>query len=48
MGFAVAQGENGTQAVTRVLDITGLRTELPVHADRERAIAAVANGSASA
>ena len=48
VGFAVAQNENGTKAVTRVLDITGLRAELPVHPDRERAIAAATNGTGGA
>jgi len=47
VGFEVAQSENGTKAVTRVLDITGLRAELPVHPDRERAVAAAMNGSES-
>jgi anti-sigma B factor antagonist len=44
VGFAVAQSANGAEAVTRVLDITGLRAELPVHPDREGAIAAVSGG----
>ena len=38
LGFAVAHA-NGAQAVTRVLDITGLRTELPVHDSRDAALA---------
>lgn len=42
IGFAVAQGTNGAEAVSRVLDITGLRAELPVHQDRASAVAAVA------
>jgi anti-sigma B factor antagonist len=45
IGFAVAQSENGADAVKRVLDITGLRSELPVHADRAQAIAAATGGS---
>jgi anti-sigma B factor antagonist len=35
-GFAVFQA-NGADAVKRVLEVTGLRAELPVHADREEA-----------
>ncbi len=35
-GFAVAQG-SGAEAVARVLEITGLRAELPVHESREQA-----------
>jgi len=46
VSFAVAQSPGGTQAVSRVLDITGLRAELPVHADRDAAVAAV-TGAAS-
>jgi anti-sigma B factor antagonist len=38
-GFAVAQGD-GTEAVTRVLEITGLRDELPVHETRDGALEA--------
>ena len=34
IGFAVVH-ENGAEAVDRVLEVTGLRTELPVHARRE-------------
>ena len=41
VAFAVAQAENGAEAVTRVLDITGLREELPVHPDRDAAVSAV-------
>lgn len=40
VGLAVAQAKNGAEAVSRVLDITGLRAELPVHPDREAAAAA--------
>jgi anti-sigma B factor antagonist len=42
--FGVAHSPNGTEAVTRVLEITGLRAELPVHEDRDGAIAAVSGG----
>jgi anti-sigma B factor antagonist len=35
-GFAVVH-TNGADAVDRVLDVTGLRAELPVHARREEA-----------
>jgi anti-sigma B factor antagonist len=34
LGFAVVHA-NGSDAVDRVLDVTGLRAELPVHARRE-------------
>ena len=37
VGFAVAHA-NGSDAVTRVLQITGLRKELPVHESREDAV----------
>jgi anti-sigma B factor antagonist len=43
IGFAVAQA-GGADAVARVLDITGLREELPVHSDLDSAGAAVADG----
>jgi anti-sigma B factor antagonist len=44
IGFAVARS-NGSDAVDRVLEVTGLRAELPVHARREEAImAASGNG----
>lgn len=36
-GFAVAQGD-GVAAVARVLEITGLREELPVHKSRDSAL----------
>jgi anti-sigma B factor antagonist len=39
VGFAVARS-NGSDAVDRVLEVTGLRSELPVHAQREDAVAA--------
>ena len=37
-GFAVSQGGDGIEAVSRVLEITGLRDELPVHSSRESAL----------
>lgn len=40
LGFAVAQA-NGVHAVARVLEITGLREELPVHGTREAASEAI-------
>jgi anti-sigma B factor antagonist len=40
IGLAVAQGD-GADAVARVLEITGLREELPVHDDVESARAAL-------
>jgi anti-sigma B factor antagonist len=44
IGFAVARS-NGSDAVDRVLEVTGLRAELPVHARREEAVmAASGNG----
>ncbi len=36
IGFAIVHA-NGADAVDRVLDVTGLRTELPVHPRREEA-----------
>ena len=36
VGFAVAQAE-GAEAVSRVLEITGLRRDLPVHPSRDEA-----------
>jgi anti-sigma B factor antagonist len=39
LGFAVSVS-NGARPVERVLDVTGLRSTLPVHASREDAIAA--------
>ena len=38
IGFAVVHA-NGTDAVERVLEVTGLRAELPVHPRREEAFA---------
>ena len=43
LGFAVAH-PGKDDAVGRVLEITGLRTELPVHAGRDEALAAAMNG----
>jgi anti-sigma B factor antagonist len=43
-GFAVVHA-NGADAVGRVLDVTGLRAELPVHADREDAVSALSVNS---
>jgi len=45
VGFAVAEG-GGAEAVRRVLDVTGVREELPVHGSREEA-ASQAAGSGS-
>ena len=39
IGYAVLHA-NGTDAVDRVLEVTGLRTELPVHDEREAAASA--------
>jgi anti-sigma B factor antagonist len=44
VGFAVVHS-NGADAVDRVLEVTGLRAELPVHARREDAFAAVSGNS---
>jgi anti-sigma B factor antagonist len=44
IGFAVLHS-NGADAVDRVLEVTGLRAELPVHARREDAMAAVSGNS---
>jgi anti-sigma B factor antagonist len=44
IGFAVAR-LNGSEAVDRVLEVTGLRAELPVHARREEAIRAASGNS---
>jgi anti-sigma B factor antagonist len=46
VGFAVAQAANGAEAVSRVLDITGLRAELPVHPDRGSAVTAATQDDA--
>jgi anti-sigma B factor antagonist len=44
VGFAVAHS-NGSDAIDRVLEVTGLRAELPVHARREEALVAVSGNS---
>jgi anti-sigma B factor antagonist len=44
IGFAVSRA-NGSEAVDRVLEVTGLRAELPVHARREEAIMAASGNS---
>jgi anti-sigma B factor antagonist len=44
IGFAVARS-SGSEAVDRVLEVTGLRAELPVHARREEAILAASGNS---
>ena len=44
IGFAVARS-NGSEAVDRVLDVTGLRAELPVHARRQEAMTAASGDS---
>jgi anti-sigma B factor antagonist len=44
IGFAVARSE-GAEAVDRVLEVTGLRSELPVHARREEAVEAVSRNT---
>jgi len=46
LGFAVLHS-NGADAVDRVLQVTGLRAELPVHARREDALEAVSGNSGS-
>jgi anti-sigma B factor antagonist len=43
-GFAVVHA-NGADAVDRVLDVTGLRAELPVHSRREDAFSEVSKDS---
>jgi anti-sigma B factor antagonist len=44
IGFAVARAD-GSGAVDRVLEVTGLRAELPVHARREEAIMAASGNT---
>ena len=44
IGFAVVHS-NGADAVNRVLEVTGLRAELPVHARREEAVSEVSGNS---
>jgi anti-sigma B factor antagonist len=46
LGFAVVQ-ENGAATVTRVLQITGLREELPVHESRQDALDDAGSDSAT-
>ena len=45
LGFAVTHEANGNEAVARVLDITGLRSQLPVHLEREEALSAASAAS---
>lgn len=44
IGFAVVHS-NGADAVDRVLEVTGLRAELPVHVRREDALSKVSGNS---
>lgn len=44
IGFAVALGQDDSGPVRRVLDITGLVPVLPVHAERDAAVAAARGG----
>ena len=44
VGFAVLHSD-GSEAVDRVLEVTGLRAELPVHARREEALSAASGYS---
>lgn len=44
IGFAVARSK-GSSAVDRVLEVTGLRAELPVHARREEAVRAASGNT---
>jgi anti-sigma B factor antagonist len=46
IGFAVVHA-NGADAVDRVLEVTGLRAELPVHARREEAFTEVSGSGKS-
>ena len=46
IGFAVVHA-SGADAVDRVLEVTGLRAELPVHARREEAFAEVSGSGKS-
>jgi hypothetical protein len=46
IGYAVVHA-NGADAVDRVLEVTGLRAELPVHARREEAFAEVSGSGKS-
>ena len=44
LGFAVVRS-NGSSAVDRVLEVTGLRSELPVYARRDEAVTAASGDS---
>jgi anti-sigma B factor antagonist len=44
IGFAIVHA-NGADAVDRVLEVTGLRAELPVHANRGEAFSEVSSDS---
>ena len=44
IGFAVVHA-NSADGVGRVLDVTGLRAELPVHADKQDAVSALSVNS---
>jgi anti-sigma B factor antagonist len=44
IGFAVVHS-NGADAVDRVLEVTGLRAELPVHSRQEEAVSKVSGNS---
>jgi anti-sigma B factor antagonist len=44
IGFAIVRPD-GSDAVDRVLEVTGLRAELPVHAHREEAVTAVSGNT---
>jgi anti-sigma B factor antagonist len=46
IGFAVLHA-NGTSSVGRVLEVTGLRSELPVHRQREQATSAAGSPAGS-
>jgi anti-sigma B factor antagonist len=46
LGYAVLHS-NGTSSVSRVLDVTGLRTELPVHRERQHAASAAESSGES-
>jgi anti-sigma B factor antagonist len=44
IGFAISRAD-GSDAVDRVLEVTGLRAELPVHARQEDAVTAASGNS---
>jgi anti-sigma B factor antagonist len=44
LGFAVAAGESSAEGVRRVLDVTGLKSTLPVLSSRQEAVAAAKKG----